>query len=149
MAPIGVRTCQRGSTVVEFALVGSLLITLLLGITGFAHWIFTLEMVAEATRAGARMAAVCDVNDNTIKTAIQNKVPQLSLQTAQINLAYVPNGCNKTNCQAVRVSLTGATYSPWFPAGATIFTIPPFTTTLPRESLESVNAAGDINPTCS
>jgi Flp pilus assembly protein TadG len=149
MAPIRLPKCQRGSTVVEFALIGSLLITLLLAITGFGHWIFTLEMVAEATRAGARMAAVCDVNANTIKTAIQNKVPQLSLQAAQIALDYVPNGCNKSNCQAVRVSLTGATYSPWFPAGATVFTIPPFTTSLPRESLESVNAAGDVNPTCS
>ena len=140
---------QQGAAAVEFAMVGSVMITLLIGIAGFAHWIFTMEMVADATRTGARMAVVCDVNDATIMTAIQNKVPQLQLQNAQVSLEYFPGGCNRTNCQTVRVSLTGATYSPWFSAGAASFPVPPFTTTLPRESMESVNAAGFANPVCS
>ena len=140
---------QRGSVAVEFAIVGSLLITLLFAITGFAHWVYTLEMVADATRAGARMAVVCDVNDAAIRAAIQGKVPQLSLQAAQITLVYEPAGCNRSNCQVIRVAVAGATYLPWFPAGEGIFSIPAFSTSLPRESLESVNAAGEINPVCS
>jgi Flp pilus assembly protein TadG len=139
---------QHGSVAVEFAIVGGLLITLLLAITGFAHWIFTLEMVADATRSGARMAVVCDIDAGVIKTAIENKVPQLSLANAQVGLAYLPAGCTKANCQSVRVSLSGVSYTPWFSAGAGSFSIPPFTTSLPRESLESVNAAGDTNPVC-
>jgi hypothetical protein len=39
-------------------------------------------------------------------------------------------------------------YTPWFAAGAASYSIPPFTTSLPRESLESVDAAGDSNPVC-
>lgn len=138
---------QRGAVAVEFALVGTVAISLLLGITSFGHWMYTLEMVADATRAGARIAVVCDLSDTAVRAAIQNRVPQLSLTNAQISLQYLPAGCTKGSCQSVRIGLSGATYSPWFPA-ASIFPIPPFTTSLPRESLESVNAAGEINPTC-
>ena len=138
---------QHGSVAVEFALVGTVLISLLLGITSFGHWMYTLEMVADATRAGARIAVVCDLSDTAIRTAVQNRVPNLSLTNAQITLQYLPNGCTKNTCQTVRVGLSGATYSPWFPAAAA-FPIPPFMTSLPRESLESTNAAGEINPVC-
>jgi len=137
----------QGSVAVEFALVGTVLISLLLGITAFGHWMYTLEMVVDATRSGARIAVVCDLSDTAIRSAIQNRVPQLSLTNAQITLQYLPNGCTKSNCQSVRIGLSGATYSPWFPAAAA-FPIPPFTTSLPRESLESVNAAGETNPSC-
>jgi len=137
----------QGSVAVEFALVGTVLISLLLGITAFGHWMYTLEMVADATRSGARIAVLCDLSDTAIRSAIQNRVPQLSLTNAQITLQYLPNGCTKSNCQSVRIGLSGATYSPWFPAAAA-FPIPPFTTSLPRESLESVNAAGETNPSC-
>ena len=140
---------QRGSVAVEFALVGGMAVVLLLTITSFAHWILTMEMVSEATRNGARMAAVCDMSSAGIRQSIQNKVPQLNLQNAQITLDYVPAGCIKANCQAVRVGLTGATYSPWFPGSGSGFPVPPFTTSLPRESLESLNAAGETNPVCS
>jgi Flp pilus assembly protein TadG len=141
------RRTQRGAVAVEFALIGTMLFGLLLGITSFGHWMYTLEMVADATRGGARVAAVCDLSDSAIRTAVQNRVPQLSLQTAQITLEYLPAGCTKGTCQTVTVGLSGASYSPWFPA-ASAFPIPPFTTSLPRESLESVNSAGEINPVC-
>ena len=140
---------QRGAAAVEFALAGSLAIVLILAITGFAHWLYTLEILADATRAGARMAVVCDINAATIKAALQAKVPNLQLSAAQVQLDYLPAGCTRANCQVVRLSITGASYAPWFPAGAATYPIPPFTTSLPRESLESVNAAGETNPTCS
>ena len=138
---------QRGATAVEFALVAMGFITLLLGIIGFAHLLLTFEMLADATRTGARMAAVCDLNDTTIRTVIQARVPQLSLGNAQIALQYVPAGCTRANCQAVQVSLSGVTYVPWLPLPAPI-SVPAFATSLPRESMESVNAAGETNPSC-
>src|SRR6185369_5158939 len=70
---------EQGAAVVEFALAGSIAIVLLLAITGLAHWLYTLEILAEATRAGARMAVVCDLNDSSIKAALQAKVPNLQL----------------------------------------------------------------------
>ena len=140
---------QRGAAAVEFALAGSIAVMLILAITGLAHWLYTLEILADATRAGARMAVVCDVNAATIKSALQAKVPNLQLSAAQVQLEYFPAGCTRPTCQVVRLSITGASYAPWFPAGLASYPIPPFTTSLPRESLESVNAAGETNPTCS
>jgi Flp pilus assembly protein TadG len=139
---------QRGSGAVEFAFVGILFVILLMTITGFGHWMYTLELVAEATRTGARVAVVCDLNDSKIRQVIQSRVPQLSLADSDISVQYFPAGCNKSNCVGVTVSLTGVSYSSWIPILPTAMPVPPFTTSLPRESMESVNAEGDINPVC-
>jgi Flp pilus assembly protein TadG len=139
---------QCGAVAVEFALIASMLILVLLGIIGFGHWLFTLEMVAEATREGARVAVVCNLNDSAVKAAIQARLPQLSLTDAQVSLQYVPAGCTQATCQSVTVSLSGVTYAPWIPIGPGIYPIPPFTTSLPRESLQSVNSALEVNPVC-
>lgn len=145
---------HRGATLVEFALISVVFVTVLMAIIEFGRWLSTLELVAETTRLGARMAVVCDLNDTTIKARMQSYLPMLGLTTSQISIAYAPGGCTPTvatgtPCQTVTVSLSGATFSPHIPFLAGAFPIPPFTTTLPRESMESINAAGDVNPVCS
>jgi len=139
---------QRGSTAVEFSIIAIVFITLLMAIIEFGRWMYTLEMVADATRVGARKAVVCDINDATIKAAVQARVPQLSLSNAQVTLQYFPAACAKPTCQGVQVGITGATFTPLIPFMSAAFPIPPFSTSLPRESLESVNAAGEANPVC-
>jgi Flp pilus assembly protein TadG len=139
---------QRGAAAVEFAFVAVLFVTLLMAIMGFGHWAYTMEMAAEATRTGARVAVVCDMNDSKIRQAIQSRVPQLSLADSQITVEYFPAGCGKSNCEGVRVSLAGVTYNTWIPFLPSVMSMPPVTTSLPRESLESVNAAGEVNPVC-
>ena len=139
---------QGGAVAVEFAMVAILFSTLLMAIVGFGHWLFTMESVAEATRAGARVAVVCDLDDSKIKDVIKSRVPQLSLADGQISVQYLPSGCTKFNCAGVQVTLTGVNYSTWVPFLATLMPVPPFTSSLPRESLESVNADGDVNPLC-
>ncbi len=95
------------------------------------------------------MAVVCDVNDAVIKASIEARVPQLSLTNSQVSLQYFPAGCTKSTCESVQVSLTGASYAGWIPFLPASIPMPPFSTSLPRESLESVNAAGETNPVCS
>jgi len=148
MKQFGSRDRQRGATAVEFALVAIIFVTLLMAIVEFGRWMYTLEMVAEATRTGARVAVVCDINDAKIKAEMQARVPQLSLSNAQVSVQYFPAGCSKSNCQGVQVGVTGATFTPAIPFLSVAFPIPPFSTTLPRESLESVNADGEVNPVC-
>ncbi len=140
---------QQGAVAVEFALVSVLFVTLLMTILGFGHWMYTMEMVADATRMGARMAVVCNINAAAIKQRIEQRVPQLSLASSQISLQYSPSGCVKDTCQSVEVSLSGVSYSGWIPFLPASIPLPPFSTTLPRESLESVDAAGEVNPVCS
>jgi Flp pilus assembly protein TadG len=148
MRPFRIRHRQRGAAAVELAMIAIVFVTLLMAIIEFGRWMYTLEMVADATRAGARTAVVCDINDATIKGAVQARVPQLSLSNAQVSLQYFPAGCVKANCQGVQISITGATFTPAIPFLMAAFPIPPFSTSLPRESLESVNAAGEVNPVC-
>jgi Flp pilus assembly protein TadG len=139
---------ERGATAVEFALLAPLLITLLVSITAFGHLLHTMQAVDEALRAGARIAVVCDQDANAIRAGIADRVPQLSLTNAQIAVQYQPAGCDSSSCRTVRVSLNGVTYTPWTWALPVAFPMPPFATTLPRESMESVNAAGEVNPVC-
>lgn len=139
---------QIGAVAVELAMIAIVFVTLLMAIIEFGRWMYTLEMVSEATRTGARMAVVCDINDADIKAEMQQRLPQLSLSSAQISVQYLPAGCSQSNCQSVQVGVTGATFTPAIPFLSAAFPIPPFSTTLPRESLESVNAAGEINPVC-
>src|SRR5512137_2045645 len=54
---------QQGSTVVEFAIIGALLMAALLATLEFGRALYTVNMLTEATRRGARMAAVCPVGD--------------------------------------------------------------------------------------
>lgn len=144
----GFRAPQRGSTAVEFAMIAVVLVTILMASIEFGRWMTTLEMASNATRSGARMAAVCDLGDAEIKGRMQALIPQLSLGSAQIAVDYFPAGCTRASCQSVRVGLSGATFSPAIPFLSGAFPIPPFATSLPRESMESANAAGEANPTC-
>ena len=140
---------ERGAVAVEFAIVLTAFVMLLTMIIGFGHWIYTHEMLVDATRLGARMAVVCDIDDTTVKSTIQARVPQLGLTNTQISVSYFPAACTKATCQGVQVGISGATYTSLIPFLPGTFNIPPFTTALPRESLESVNAAGEVNPVCS
>jgi len=144
----GSKDRQGGAVAVELALIAIVFVTLLMAIIEFGRWMYTLEMVSEATRIGARMAVVCDINDADVKTEMQARLPQLSLSAAQVSVQYLPAGCSKSNCQSVQVGVSGATFTPAIPFLSAAFPIPPFNTSLPRESLESINAAGEINPVC-
>lgn len=144
----GSRTSERGAAAVEFALTAVVFVPLLLAIVGLGHWAYTMELAAEATRTGARIAVVCDLDAAKIRQAVRSRVPQLSLSDAQVAVEYLPAGCNAGNCQGVRVSLAGASYGSWIPFLPPVLPMPPMSTALPRESLDSVNAAGELNPSC-
>jgi Flp pilus assembly protein TadG len=138
---------QHGAVAVEFALVAVLFTTLLMAITGFGHWMYTLEMVADATRAAARTAVVCDLNNTRIKQVIESRVPQLSLADSDITVQYFPSGCSVSSCQGVTVSLSGVTFNSWMHFLPAALAVPAFTTSLPRESL-SREIDGYTNPIC-
>ena len=140
---------QSGVAAVEFALVAMILFSLLLGIMEFGRLMFTWNSAVEATRRGARLAVVCDMNVAAIKTSMQKFLPIANVN--DIVVSYTPSGCTgAANCQSVTVSI-----SPNAPAFHYIFPfineswrIPTFSTTLTRESLATGTGA-DANPDCS
>jgi Flp pilus assembly protein TadG len=147
-----VQRLQRGAVAVEFALVAALfLLALLVGIIELGRAFFYMNATAEATRLGARIAVVCDkgTTDGYIRARMQELVSVLP--DANIAIQWEPANCTAngpTVCRAVTVSvLPGATYNTFIPFVPLTWTLPPFATTLPRESMQSA-VEGESNPVC-
>lgn len=135
------RHAERGAAAVEFALVAAIFFTLLFGVMEMSRVLFYMNTASEATRLGARLAVVCDVNAPIVKTRMSDMLGILT--ASDISVDYMPSGCSSSTCASVTVSVTKSvnTFIPFVPL---TFSLPPFATTLPRESLTSVN-----NPICS
>jgi Flp pilus assembly protein TadG len=135
---------EGGAAVVEFALVAAVFLTLLIGIMELGRVFFYWNTAAEVTRRGARMAVVCDMNDAHIKARMNAMLPVVPSNKIQID--YHPSGCTATTCESVTVRILPGvvigTYVPFVPFAPEMA---PFTTTLPRESM---NSAGGANPAC-
>jgi len=144
---------QSGVAAVEFALVAVFIfLPLLLGITSFGRWLYTLNAASEATRYGARVAVVCDQDDSTIRARMRTFLPQTD--DANISISYSPAGCTAAACHTVPVSLSGLTVPIlfWFAPPETTrllpsYPVPAFAHTLTRESMRS-EIDGSGNPVC-
>jgi hypothetical protein len=156
-------TKQKGTTTVEFALVGLLAIVILLAVIEFSRLLFVINTMGEATRRGARMAAVCPIDDPAIaQTAVFNQSgggtdsPIISgLSTANVQLEYLDQGGNPVATPAdpngflqiryVRVSIVNFQHQLVLPLPLGPLSLPELPSTLPRESL-GVPRRGVIQP---
>lgn len=134
------RSRQTGSTAVEFALVLLVFLTFLLAVTDFGRMLYTWNAAAEATRAGARYAAVCDSGSNKpqVLAKMQQMVPQLT--DANLSLVWedeLGNACSPSTCMGVTVTINNLTYRWISPiaglAALAPFPMPTFKTFLTRE----------------
>jgi len=126
---------QAGATTVEFALALLLFLTFLLGIVDFSRMLFTWSAAQEATRAGARYAAVCD--DTSQQALVLARMQALLPQISTIAVAWSPTGCSASTCEGVTVTITGLNYQ-WISPIAGLakrapIPMPTFSTFLPRE----------------
>ena len=142
---------QRGTAAVEFALVAAVVLTVLFAVFEVTRLFFVANALEEATRRGARVAAVCQVNDPAIREiALFNNsggggVSPLvwGLTTANIRVDYVSNDGNVVadpvgsfiDIDAVRVSIQNYQHDLIIPFFARSISMPTFATTIPRESL--------------
>lgn len=131
------RRRQRGVAAVEFALIASLLFTLLFGIMEMNRVLFYWNTATEVTRLGARLAVVCEKDATIIKTRMSNILGILAPDN--IDIAYTPVGCDINSCRSVTVSITGVNVSTFIPFVPLNLRMPSFSTTLPRESMDSAN----------
>jgi len=126
---------QAGATAVEFALVMVVFLTFLLGITDFARMLYTWNAAAEATRAGARYAVVCD--DTGKESLVLARMQRLMPQINSITVEWTPSACLPTTCEGARVKIVGLNYH-WISPIAGLASLadipmPTFDTYLPRE----------------
>lgn len=146
------RKCQKGTTTVEFAIVGAVLITIMLAVVEFGRTLFTFSVLTESTRRGARVAAVCPLNDPAIaqETAFVS-LPGLTTQNVSVEYLNAAGGGiadpvgSFGAIEYVRVRIVNYQYQMWIPGLNLAFTAPEFAATLPRESL-GVPREGVITP---
>lgn len=133
---------QTGAAVTEFAVILVFFMALVIAVVEFARVMYIYSSAVEATRLGARIAVVCSPNDvNNVKARMQ--VMLNLLQPNNINITYPAAGCSATTCDPITVRIQNVSVSTVIPLVPLTFTLPPFSTSLPSESLDSTN-----NPIC-
>lgn len=81
---------MKGLAIVEFTLVSWLVFLLIFLILGVGVYVFSLQMVSEATRKAARLATVCWVEDrDNIAGMIVQDIPLVGFSASNIEVAYL------------------------------------------------------------
>ena len=160
------RTRQKGTTTVEFAIIGTLFFVILFGIVELGRALFVWNGLADITRRAARIAAVCPPNDPDItRAAIYNAVTDGSdssvisgLDSADVKLRYFtstmtfepfPATTGFSKVRYVQASIAGYTHQLLIPTMNMTITPPDFATTVPAESLGRwKDAAGNVYNDC-
>jgi TadE-like protein len=143
---------QKGTTTVEFAIVGAVLLTIMFAVIEFGRVLFTYAVLNEGTRRGARVAAVCPVNDPAIaqETAFAS-LPGLTTQNVAVEYLNQNGGMigdpagSFGAIEYVQVRIVNYQHPMWIPFLNLVLTVPDFAATLPRESL-GVPRDGVITP---
>lgn len=118
------RKTASGAYVVEFAIVVTVFLIVLLGLIDFARLLFLWNSLAEATRVGARTAVVCKHNSNLVTQRMTGiaSIGSDNIRTIWFDTKGNANpNCYSANtsdtCAAVEVSITGVSFSPISPIG--------------------------------
>lgn len=134
---------QRGTTTVEFAIVGLVTLVLIFVVIEFGRIFFSMNVLDESVRRAARIAAVCPVGDAAIGDAA-TFVGLPNLTAANVVTQYLdengsalgdPAGSDYPSIEFVRVRIVNYAFPVALPLIAAIFTAPAVSSTLPRESL--------------
>ncbi len=149
---------QHGLSTVEFALVAAVLFMLILAVIEVGRGFFVASALDEASRRGARMAAVCPVNDPAIfqAAAFNNAlIPDLDasdivveyLDGAGANVGAPGTAAGFRLIRYVRVRVVGYQHQMFIPFVTALgpFFMPEFAAVLPRESL-GIPRTGVITP---
>jgi len=139
---------QQGLSTVEFAIVAVVLFMMIFGVIEVGRAFFVASVLDEATRRGARMAAVCPINDPAIaQAAAFDNALIPGLDTSDIVVEYldesagvVPNPADPAGfitIRFVRVRVVGFQHQMFIPLVTALsqFTMPEYATMIPRESL--------------
>ncbi|MDD5265890.1 MAG: TadE/TadG family type IV pilus assembly protein [Methylococcales bacterium] len=169
---------QKGAAMVEFAMIALLFFALLFGIIEFGRAFFVYNTLVEATRRGARVAAVCPASADAITMVQQatifdsapgNPLTQttglLGLNTTDVSVTYwksdivtqvaTPLAASSTNYDTiafVRVQIlslnSNNNINLLIPGVSIAFPVPPIVTTLPSESLGRVSSQNPVTQRC-
>lgn len=149
---------EQGVASIEFAVVGLVFFIVLFGIFELSRALFTWNTLSEATRRGARQAAICPPNHPSIASVAlfnnnnngnDNILTNISPNNIKVdyldrvgNVISTPDS-DYLSIRFVRVGIRPGTRFPLLIPGLDkVLTLPEFATTLPVESL-GVSQDGD------
>lgn len=128
-----------GAALVEFALVVILMMALIFGLIEFGRAMFKWNSAVDATRRGARTAAIVAVGDSaSVLAEMRTIMPEL--ESGNVLIEYSIDGnfpgaaCVRGSCRFVRVSVSYVFVPAVFFLPVSI-PMPPFYTTYPVEAL--------------
>ena len=80
----------KGLAIIEFTIVSGFVFLLLFLILALGAYVFSLQMVSEATRKAARLATVCYVLDrDNIAGMVVDDIPLVGFTNANLEVAYL------------------------------------------------------------
>lgn len=157
----GIPARQKGVALVEFAIVGAVAMLMIFAVMEIARAVFVANALTEATRRGARVAAVCPINDPAIAQVATFNAPGAGntspivkgLDTSDFVLEYLDRAGNVVSSPAdnfiairyIQLRVVNFRHELLIPFANITFTMPEFSTRLPRESL-GVPRSGVITP---
>jgi len=77
---------ERGTTLVEFTVVLTILLALTFGMIDFARYVYAISVVRAAAQEGARAGLVLTVDEATAATAAKDKMIALDLDRAVVQV---------------------------------------------------------------
>jgi Flp pilus assembly protein TadG len=141
---------EKGQALVEFAMVTLLFFTLIFGIIEFGRALWTWNTIVQATRAGARYAAVeIPTSDDTpIKKVVVYNDPNggasstpvvPGLTETNVTVRYLNNdgtlAANKSVADMIEISVINYQFNFLVSLFGPSISLPPFRTSLPLEGL--------------
>lgn len=147
---------QKGLATVEFTIIATAMLIIFFGIFEIGRYVYSIQMLNEATRRAARLASVCYVDNNTNIPAMNTITSLLpsGFSKSSLDVEYLDNSNSKiadpvtnfTDISFVRARIDTSNTSYTFFNVLTHFTgkssvIPEFETTLPAESLGVIPTA--------
>jgi Flp pilus assembly protein TadG len=150
---------ERGTTTVEFAIIGTVLMTILFAMIEFGRALFVMNALTEVTRRAARVATVCPVNDPAGASAgvfgdgDGRSTVVNGLTTGNLTIEYLDQAGNVVadpvggfgNIRYVRARIVNFTHQLVIPFVMPSITMPAFPAVVPRESL-GIPREGVVEP---
>src|SRR5579884_311042 len=99
------RTGSGGQATVEFAIVGTVFIMILLGTLDFGRAIFMYSDLQNSVREGARYARIKPTDTSGIKSTVVNKATDLGLTSSSVTVSC-SGGCTTGGTVTVSASFT-------------------------------------------
>lgn len=161
MIPMAKHHRQGGATMVEFSFISLMFFIILFTVLEFSRLIFVWNAVDDATRLGARAAAVCSVDSADIANIARsdpygtgNPLLPDDIDASNIVIRYLDQNGNQLvsptpdnpasymQVRFVEVSIVNYQHQLLIPLFGRTITLPPFTSIRPREALGVIPVAG-------